>query len=241
MHGIWVMALLLGLGATSARALELLTEENPPLNYVQNGQVAGTATQVLREMVQRAGLQANFHVLPWSEAFSRARVEPTTCVYSTVRNTDRDNQFRWVGPIVRGYWSAFALEGFPRLKHADELKKYRIGVTRDARAAYLRQRGYTRLIEVDDNSSVPRRLTLNLDQPGGVDLWVTQGFNAQEIAAKAGVKNLQEAFAALVSQDYWLACNLELPAEELRGLTEALREMRKDGTYRKLTQPTPRG
>jgi len=241
MQRILILALLLTLGTTSARALELLTEENPPLNHMQDGQVAGTATQVLREMVQRAGLQANFHVLPWSEAFSRARVEAVTCVYSTVRNAERNNQFRWVGPIARGYWSAFALEGFPRLKHADDLKKYRIGVTRDARAAYLRQRGYNRLIEVDDNSSVPRRLTLNTDQTGGVALRVTQGFNAKDIAAKAGVQNLQEAFAALISQDYWLACNPDLPSGELRGLTEALREMRKDGTYRKLTQLLPRG
>ena len=45
-------------------------------------------------------------------------------------------------------YSAFALEGFDtKIGRVDDLKKYRIGVVADARATYLRQRGFTTLIE----------------------------------------------------------------------------------------------
>ena len=45
-------------------------------------------------------------------------------------------------------YSAFALEGLDtKIGRVDDLKKYRIGVVADARATYLRQRGFTTLIE----------------------------------------------------------------------------------------------
>ena len=105
------IAMLLVLGS-QATAAEFLTEENPPLNFSEKGAPAGVSTAVVREMAKRANVAANFSVLSWTEAYSRAQQEPDTCVYSTARLPSRSNMFLWVGPIARGYWSAFALESF---------------------------------------------------------------------------------------------------------------------------------
>lgn len=48
---------------------------------------------------------------------------------------------------------------------------------------------------------------------------------------------MKEVFSALMSQDYWLACNPGMPRETVRAMSAALNEMRKDGTLRKLTDP----
>ena len=143
--------------------------------------------------------------------------------------------FQWVGPISRGYWSAFALEGFDDyVPRVDDLKKYRIGVVGDARARYLRQRGFTKLVEVELDTDNPGRLTLDPEKDNGIDLWVTQGLMAPDIARKAGAGPVKEVFAGIMSQEYWLACNLQMPKDTIRSLSEALEGMRKDGTYRKL-------
>lgn len=232
-------ALSFALTLVSPRALgiEILTEENPPLNFTRDGRLTGTGTLVVQEMIKRAGAQAAISVLPWTEAFSRAQNENETCVYSTVRSPARLKLFQWVGPIGRGLYSAFALQEFSdRIAKVDDLKKYRIGVARDARADYLRQRGFPRLMETDNDRSNPDRLTLDPDKPGGIDIWVTQAFMAPSTAKQAGV-NVKSVFAGILNQDYWLACNLALPQPVIESFAKALASMRADGSFNKLSDP----
>ncbi len=231
-------ALFLAFAAGPAFAIELLTEESPPLNFTRDGQPAGLAVQVVREMARRAELPATIRVMRWSDAFQRAQTDPGVCVFSTARLPVRNSMFQWVGPITRGYWSAFALDGFADyVPKVDDLKKYRIGVVGDARARYLRQRGFVNLAEVEIDADNPPKLTLDPKKEGGIDLWVTQGMMAPDIARKAGVAQVREVFAAIMSQEYWLACNLKMPKETIQGFSEALSGMKKDGAYRKLNDP----
>ena len=232
----FILVVLLSLGVFQpAMAITFLTEENPPLNFSRDGKIDGLATAVVTEMAKRAKIAADISVTPWSEAYSRALSEADTCVFSTARTTERNNQFQWIGSIVRGYWSAFALEGFSeRIARVNDLKPFRIGVVRDARADFLRKEGYSRVIEIDRDRDIPAKLTLDPNKSGGVDLWITQGYSAQDIAGQSGVK-VKEVFSALMSQDYWLACNPKVPRETVRALSSALNDMKKDGTHKKLT------
>jgi hypothetical protein len=110
-----------------------------------------------------------------------------------------------------------------------------VGVVSDARARYLRDRGFANLVEVERDSDLPARLTLDPKKPEGIDLWVTQGMMAPAIARKAGAGPVKEVFAGIMSQEYWLACNLQMPKEITKALSEALGAMKKDGTYRNLS------
>jgi len=232
-----LLAALLAIGIFQpVHAVTFLTEDNPPLNFTREGKLQGISTAVVLEMAKRAGIPAETSMIAWTEAYSRTQVEPDACVYSTARLGSRNNLFQWVGPISRGYWSAFALDGFnEKLTKVDDLKAFRIGIVNDARATYLRERGFTLLVENNRDRDSPAKLTLERNKPGGIDLWVTQGYTAREVAREAGVPGVKEVFSAIMSQDYWLACNLKMPRETVRALTNALNEMKKDGTYRKLT------
>lgn len=57
---------------------------------------------------------------------------------------------------------------------------------------------------------------------------------AQDIARKAGAGPIKEVFGGIMSQEYWLACNLEMPKDTIKALSDSLSEMKKDGTYRNL-------
>jgi polar amino acid transport system substrate-binding protein len=238
MRHLVVLAAAIGLFALNApaHALSLLTEENAPLNFTHQGKLIGLSPDVVSEMAKRAGLSPEIRVLPWKDAFERARSEAGACVFSTVRNTERFKQFEWIGPIARGYWSAFAIESAQiKIGHMDDLKRYRVGVVNDARSAYLKQRGLERLVLFDRDADIPARLTSDPNLAGGVDLWVTQGYLAQRLAWRAGVRYLREVFPSLMSQDYFLACSLTTPPAELRALSDALEQMRKDGSLRRIS------
>jgi polar amino acid transport system substrate-binding protein len=226
-----VLVCALALTTLPACALELLTEENPPFNYAINGVPGGPATQIVKEMARRAEIPGEVKLLVWKDAYERA-LNGDACVFSTARNAQRFDLFQWVGPIMRGQYSAFGRDGFKgQVKRVDDLKTYRIGVVNDARAAYLKERGFTNLVIFDSDRDIPKQLG------AGVDLWVTQALRAGEIASAAGVTDLKEVFAAILAQDYFLACGKKVSAQTVAKLSDAIAAMRKDGGLRKILLP----
>jgi polar amino acid transport system substrate-binding protein len=232
-----MLAVCLALASGPGSALTLLTEENPPLNFTRDGKAAGTSTLVVQEAARRAGQTADVKVVAWSDGYAQAQSNPDVCLFSTARTPERYKLFQWAGPINRGVYSLFGRAAFAdQPKRVDDLKQYRIGVVNDARAAYLRQRGFERLVALERDADILPMLVSNPNQDG-VDLWMTQAHGAAETARKAGVNDLKLVFSGIMSQDYWLACNLRMPAETVKALRAALAEMRKDGTMKKLMTP----
>lgn len=222
--------------APGARALNLYTEDNPPLNFMHEGKLIGIAPGLVEETARRAQIEARVSVLPWKDAYARARDGADACVFSTVRTSERYELFQWVGPLTRSFWSAFALPDFRgRIATAGDLKKYRIGVVNDARADHLRKSGFPSIATFEADRDIPARLTLDASSAESVDLWITQGFMAQAIARQAGVPAVKEVFSSLMSQDYFIACGRRVPAEQVKALSSALAQMRKDGTYRRIS------
>jgi len=87
--------------AADAAHLKLLTEDYPPFNMADSGgRVIGLSTDIVRQLLQRAGISYDVELLPWVRAFNRAVLEPNTCVYSTTRTEQREHQFKWIGPVV---------------------------------------------------------------------------------------------------------------------------------------------
>ncbi len=218
-----------------AVALKLLTEENPPLNYTQNKKLTGMATEVVQEMGKRARMKLEFEVMPWSKAYEKAQADKETCLYSTARLGNRENAFKWVGPIAVNKWGLYALDGFkPRIATLKDARPYRIGgVERDAKIEFLRQQGVTNIVEERDNRRNPAKLTLNRKEARKIDLWITSVADAKRVAAQAkapGVKLVLQ----VREEDSYLACSPRTSAATLKALQAAVDSMRKDGSYDKI-------
>ena len=103
MHYLW-LGLILALGLdVSAQTLTLTTEDYPPFNIVdpKTGVVTGVATEKVQEMMRRADQRYTITPFPWSRAFQMGQKVPNTCVFSTTRTPERENLFKWVGPLVK--------------------------------------------------------------------------------------------------------------------------------------------
>jgi len=218
-----------------ALALKLLTEENPPLNYTENKKLTGMATEVVQEMGKRAKMKLDFEVMAWNKAYEKAQADKETCLYSTARLPNRENAFKWVGPIAANQWGLFALGGFtPTIKSLADARPFRIGgVARDAKTEYLKQNGVTNIFEVEDNKLNPGKLTLNRKEAQKIDLWITSVATAKQVAAQAKVTDIKLVYAVREAESY-LACSPRTSADTLKALADALDGMKKDGTYAKI-------
>ncbi|KPX12183.1 Uncharacterized protein ALO75_05082, partial [Pseudomonas syringae pv. coryli] len=108
---------LIGIGVLSSegvRASEstpysmvLLTENFPPFNmavdgknFAQENNIDGIAAEVVREMFKRANIGYSMTLrFPWDRVYKLALEKPGYGVFSTTPLPERENLFKWVGPV----------------------------------------------------------------------------------------------------------------------------------------------
>ncbi len=216
---------------SQAGTLSFLTEENPPFNYVENGKLTGSVTEIVMQIASRAGQPVTTEVLPWDTAFMRVQAEKNSCLFSTARLENRERLFLWVGPLATNPWVLYAKGDFAvPIKALKDLAPYRIGaVTRDAKGEFLRENAITNLKFVRDDRDNPPRLLLPVDNPDHIDLWITGLYSAREIAKKAKVTGVKLVFIA-AEQPLYLACNPQTDRATIKALADALEALKADGT-----------
>lgn len=120
-----------------------LTEEYPPLNTGANGMIEGVGPDLLRTAAKQFNLTLGtdqLRLTTWTDAYDTTLERNDTVVFSTARTADRENLFRWAGPIARLQYVVLADRD--RTVLADDLGRYRIVTIRDdAAATYLHDVG----------------------------------------------------------------------------------------------------
>lgn len=222
--------MLLAAIALPARALTLLTEENPPFNYVENGKLTGLVTDLVQETMKQANVPYTVEVLPWVRAYMRAQAEKDTCLFATARLENRERLFTWVGPFASNLWGAYGRGDFAgSVRLLVDLKPYRIGaVANDAKVEYLKENGVTNILQALEDRANPPRLFLPAEDPNRIDLWVTGFFGEREVARAAKVTDLKLVFVVRDIPLY-LACSPQTSPAAIKALNEALAKLRADG------------
>jgi polar amino acid transport system substrate-binding protein len=224
------------LAAAPAVALTLLTEENPPFNYMEKGKLVGAATEIVLDMATRASVPVKTDVLPWDKAYVRAQGERDTCLFSTARLENRERLFLWVGPIATNVWAVYGKSDFaPAIRTVKDLSPYRIGtVLRDPKNDFLRENAVTELRPARDDGLNPPRLFLPRADPDHIDLWITGLYSGRDIAKAAKVPELKLVFVAS-EQPMFLACNPQTDRNIVKALADALESMKADGSSKRIT------
>ena len=218
-----------------AATLTLLTEENPPFNYMENGKLTGLVAELVADAVKRAGVPYVIEVLPWERAYTRTQAERDTCLFATARLDHREKLFLWVGPLANNLWGIYGKGDFSgSVRVLNDLKPYRIGgVVNDAKVEYLRENGVTNIRQVTEDRMNPPRLLLPADDRNRIDLWVTGFFGEREVAKAAKVSDVKLVFI-LREIPLYLACSPRTSPTIVKALSEAVDKMRAEGVLARL-------
>ncbi len=229
-----LLSLVVAAFVAPAQALNLITEENPPLNYTEGGRVTGYATEVVTEIGKRARIPLKFLVMPWAKGYVAAQTGRDNCIYAIARLENRENLFQWVGPIAFNRWAVYGRTDFAgTIRSLDDLKPHRIGaVTFDAKADYLKAMSVVNLLLVDEDRENPPRLFLPKTDPNYIDLWVTSLAGAKQTAA-ARAKDLKLVYT-IRDVPSFLACSPRVPRDVVGKFAGALASMNKDGTLQRI-------
>jgi len=222
-----LVILLSGTGsALAARPQLLLTTENyPPFNMQQDDAnvIVGISTDIVREIMKRAGVSYAMKFLPWQRAYNMALKTENTCVFSTTETEARKPKFKWVGPLVQNDWIFFARpDSEITISSLEDARGYRVGGYKgDAVALFLEQQGFRLDLASHDHVN-PGKLTA-----GRFDLWATGAHLGPYLARQAGVAI--EPLFTFRETVMSLACNVAVEDELIADLNRILSELRVEG------------
>jgi ABC-type amino acid transport substrate-binding protein len=211
----------------------IMTEELPPFNYSEDGKVTGFSSEIVLEISERVGHPKDIQVMPWARAYKSILNDENKVLFSTTRTPQREELFKWVGPIYEPTIVFFAKKGSGlSIKSLDDAKTVkRVGTyLDDAEETLLKEAGFDNLASVGDDFLNPKKLLI-----GRIDLWIAGDLEGIYKAKKAGLDSSDiEIVYEIKTKEYYIAFSKDTPDEEIQKWQAALDAMRQDGTYEKI-------
>ncbi|MGV7223294.1 MAG: substrate-binding periplasmic protein [Nitrospinales bacterium] len=212
-----------------AGELTILTENLPPLNYIENGTLVGPTVEMVQEIQRRIGSNEIIQVYPWARAYKMALEEENIILFGMTRTEEREDQFYWIGPIARkrDIFAAKKDSGI-RINNLEDAKKVsHIGTLRDdIKEIFLKKHGFTNLVPTHDDQRNAKKLVL-----GRIDLWATKSPGLKTICRLAGINyhEIEEVYSMREST-ISIAVSKKTSGKIVKKWTTAFTEMLADGT-----------
>jgi polar amino acid transport system substrate-binding protein len=221
--------------ANPARSVELtvLTENLPPLNFVRDGQLVGPSVEIVEEIQKRVGTTETIYVYPWARAYKRALQEENIVLFSMTHTADRQDKFKWVGPLATKRDILVARKGSGIIIDTldDARAVERLGTLRDdSREQFLKINGFKNLELVADEQQNARKLVHDR-----IDLWAYKIPGLKTVCELAGVNfdDVEEVFS-LREIDVSIAFSLKTSESIVNAWQNAFDQMVSDGTISRI-------
>ncbi len=224
-----------------AQTLTIYTEEFPPYNFTEQGNITGVSTEVVQQVMANAGYKVKIVSKPWARAYDIAQRNENAFIYSISRRQNREKLFKWVGILTPTTYSVFgnASRNEVLVRRLADLKKYRIGTSiDDARESYLLGKGFklSDFERVGGNQAHMLNLKKLLNRR--IDVWPMPDAVAYYTAKQEGHENPRKVLKKLLplnelSGGYYLAANLNTSEQVINRVSKALETFKESDAYQK--------
>jgi polar amino acid transport system substrate-binding protein len=213
--------LLLFHSHTRAEDVVVYTEYLPPFQLFEEDSVAGSATNIVKQLLESANLSYELHIVPWARAFNIVKVTPNTLIYSINRTPEREPYFHWIKVVAEIGNSFISLTSNKlNITQLDDAKAYVTAVVREGYAhGILLENGFV----VDKNMYVVATLDqqISLLLNGKIDFLFT---DIQTVRYSLELRNMNPALVEVNytqsawTRDLYLAANINTTPEVLKQL-----------------------
>jgi len=210
---------------TGSINLTYYTEQLPPYNYQENGTLQGISVDLLEAITEQMGMKVarqEIHIVPWNEGYQAALTQNGTVLFSTARTPEREQSFKWAGPIYTDREVLFARrDSGITIESPEDLKGYRIGViSGDIAIRQLLDLGVNQSQIVPENNV--SAIIAGLED-GGIELWACpeaagRHFNEQVTGNYASYAVVYR----LDTQDVYYAFSKDVPDSVVQSFQQAL-------------------
>ena len=226
---IWILVMSLAV-TCYGKEIEVFTEQSLPGGYSdETGYATGPTVEMVRELMRRLNLKGDIRILPWKRGYRYLLAGPKVALFETTRTEEREQLFKWVGPIKRVRWVFFAKKSAKiKLNSLEDAMKFNticiyLG---DAKGEYLKRQGFTNIFQ-----PVSSKQCLNMLKSNRTTLWVASDTIISSLLKETGMKPSEFEIIHLFGTKYlYIALSIDVPDEVVELWQKTLDEMKLDGT-----------
>ncbi len=216
--------------AQSEPSVLVMTEDLPPFNFIEDGQITGISTEIVRHIFRETGVvmkQGDIQLYPWARAYHIIKHTPETALFSMARTAEREELFRWVGPLHNVVIGVVAKKDRKiDIRTIDDFKRYRIGTVRDGAPEQLLIKAGVPLENLE-RLALPEQNIRKLCA-GRIDLFAFNVQTVQYKMVKMGVDPDDfETVYILKTPSLYLALHKDTDPELINKLQKSLDELKK--------------
>ena len=223
-----------------AESIELYSEEYRPYQYRgESGRPEGFGVDLITALFDRAGITikgGSVKIYPWTRAYRHVLKNKNTGLFMTTRTPQREDFFKWVGPLTdRKVWLyKLRTRSDIKVRSIQDAKQYLVGGYDAAHTDTLKALLFPKIdITLSEKQNVKKLLA------GRVDL-----IPSLELTVRARLKSLGESYKLIekvivldADHAYYLALNQEVSTKVVQKLQKSLDDLKQNGEYDKLSKP----
>lgn len=217
----------------AAEKVYLFTEQLPPYSMTIDGKpfahsadnVTGLCVDIVKNVLDKTSIAYKMKLRNWSYGLSRVGRSANNGIFCTARTPEREDQFKWVGPLTEYSWTLFAKPGSTlKLKTLEDARKYKIGGYKDDFMSNFLVENKYNISVVNNDALNPHRL-----QMGKIDLWIADELVGPYTASDAADISDLVKVLSFRSTPMYLAINKETPDRIVAKLQKSLDRARAAG------------
>jgi polar amino acid transport system substrate-binding protein len=216
--------------------LLILGEESPPGEYLdENGNPAGVTIDLVNDLMRRQGITATINILPWKRAYHMGLHESNVVLLETTRTEERENRFKWVGPILVLKRIIYSMADYDRaLKNTEDMQHAgKICVLRgSSNESYLKELSLTNIQSVATPMQYLKMLQVNR-----VQLFYTSEIGMDGLLKEQNLPSGSVKAVFNLKKEYlYLAFSKDIDELQIKRWQAALEDAKHDGTVANLYQ-----
>jgi len=219
-----------------AQTLVLGAANSTPTAFIENGRQAGILVDVINEAFKRTGYPIQIALMPWARCLAEVKAGRIDGIFSAYRNSEREEFLTYADEVLITQVQALFVRKDSTISFDGDLKKLselRIGIINETSYGprldeELRKGTFKKVDAADSASSNIRKLLQDR-----IDVIPSYRHVALDSARTLGVAgSIKELSPAIESIPSYLAfSNKKDHRKVAQAFDQALRSMKKDGTY----------
>lgn len=233
-----VLAFWIFANALAAPApITLLTEDWPPFNYSEEGQIKGFSVEIVQAMMRELKVSYPISVFPGPRAMMMLDRGRRTMFFSMIRTPERESSYKWIGPFGDQSIYFFKKKGSSlNIRTLEDAKKVEKVCSRNVGLVfnYLKAAGFTNLDTGVNPAGIYKKAVYNrcdlaIGEPVlGVVYWLKHSNIPPDALERTSVK--------ISESSLYMAASKDIPDEEITRWQQALDKLKKIGEYNRLFQ-----
>lgn len=216
--------------AAESSKLEVVTENYPPFNYLEDDRVVGISTEIVKRVLDETKIPYSIHLYPWTRAYSKAEQQDNVLIYTLTRTKEREDKFYWFVKLITPTFYIYAKKELEIPKDFKNLKA--VCVREDAACNLFAKYGFS--VEKENLSivsDVEGSSEIKMVLANRVQLFICDSQSLSYRLKQLGLSSSDFKQVAKVKEGegFYLGASKKLKPEYVKELKRAINRLKKNG------------